>query len=102
MRISFIGDIIGKPGREMLKQYLSFLKEKYKIDLIIANGENTSHGFGLSQKNANELLSYGVDFITGGNHIWDKKDIIPFLDTLPIIRPINYPQRTPGMGLRKL
>ncbi len=100
MRISFIGDIIGKPGREMLKKYLSFLKEKYKIDLIIANGENTSHGFGLSQKNANELLSYGVDFITGGNHIWDKKDIIPFLDILPIIRPINYPQGTPGMGLR--
>ncbi len=100
MRISFVGDIIGKPGREMLKKYLSSLKEKYKIDLVIANGENTSHGFGLSQKNANELLSYGVDFITGGNHIWDKKDIIPFLDTLPIIRPINYPPGTPGTGLR--
>ncbi len=100
MKLAFIGDIVGKPGREIVKKYLSNLKEEYNIDLIIANGENVSHGFGLSVRNANELLSYGIDFITGGNHIWDKKDIIPFLDSMPILRPLNYPKSLPGTGVK--
>jgi len=100
MKIAFIGDIVGKPGREMVKKYLKDLKKEYSIDLVIANAENASHGFGLSIKNANELLSYGIDFMTGGNHIWDKKDIIPFLDTLPIVRPLNYPKGVPGIGVK--
>ncbi len=100
MKIAFIGDIVGKPGREMVKKYLKDLKKEYNIDLVIANTENASHGFGLSIKNANELLSYGIDFMTGGNHIWDKKDIIPFLDTLPIVRPLNYPKGVPGIGVK--
>ena len=100
MRVGFVGDIVGKPGREMLREHLSRLKERYEIDIVIANGENASHGFGLSVKNCNEILSYGVDFITGGNHIWDKKDIIPMLDTLPVVRPLNYPEGAPGVGVR--
>ena len=100
MRVGFIGDVVGKPGREMIRDHLPGLKKEYSLDVVIANGENASHGFGLSVKNCNELLGYGVDFITGGNHIWDKKDIIPLLDTLPVIRPLNYPEGTPGVGVK--
>jgi len=100
VRIVFIGDIVGKPGRDMIKEHLKKIKEDRGIDFVIANGENASHGFGLSAKNADELLSYGVDCITGGNHIWDKKDIIPLLDSLPIVRPLNYPKGTPGKGVK--
>ncbi len=98
MIVGFIGDIVGKPGRLMVKEYLPKIREDYGLDVVIANGENASHGFGLSKKNADELFGYGIDYITGGNHIWDKKDIIPLLDTLPIIRPLNYPQTAPGKG----
>ncbi|MEJ2372411.1 MAG: YmdB family metallophosphoesterase, partial [Sulfurimonas sp.] len=80
MKIGFIGDIIGRPGREMLQKYLPKLKEEHGIDFVIANYENASHGFGLTTKNCSELFSFGVDVMTGGNHTWDKKDIIPLLE----------------------
>lgn len=99
MRFAFIGDIVGRPGREIVKKHLPNLREKYNIKAVIANGENASHGFGLTQKNALELFSYGIDLITSGNHIWDKKDIMPFLDEMKILRPLNYPNDTIGKGI---
>lgn len=100
MRIAFIGDIVGRPGREMLKTYLMKIREEYEIDFVIANYENASHGFGLTLKNANELISYGVDVMSGGNHTWDKKDIIPLFLTHELLRPHNYPEDVPGTGCK--
>jgi len=99
MKLGFIGDIVGKPGRVMIKEKLPFLKKEFGLDFVIANGENASHGFGLSKKNADELFVCGIDVITGGNHIWDKKDIIPLLNDIPVLRPANYPDITPGRGV---
>ena len=100
MVIAFIGDIVGRPGRKIIKNNLSRLKEKYNIDLVIANGENVSHGFGLTIKNADELFKCGIDLITGGNHSWDKKqDMITLLATKPVLRPDNYPEGIHGTGL---
>ncbi len=99
MKIGFIGDIVGKPGRLMLKRHLKRLQEEYFIDFTIANYENASHGFGLTEKNCKELLGYGIDMMTGGNHSFDKKEILGLFDTYPLIRPINYPKKTPGRGL---
>lgn len=73
MRIGFIGDIVGRPGRKIIKEGLKHLRAEYKLDLVIANGENASHGFGLTVDSAKELFSSGVDVITGGNHSFDKK-----------------------------
>lgn len=98
MRIAFIGDIVGNPGRDMLKKYLQKLRKEYEIDFVIANYENASHGFGLTPKNANELVSYGVDCMTGGNHSWDKKEIENIFDTHEILRPLNYPDEVSGVG----
>ena len=100
MRIAFIGDIVGSPGREMLKNYLPKIRKEYEIDFVIANYENASHGFGLTPKNANELLSYGIDVMSGGNHTWDKKEIIPLFDTYELLRPHNYPEGVPGTGCK--
>lgn len=102
MRILMIGDVIGKPGREAVRNIVPGLREEKAIDLVIANGENTAGGFGLTLETASELLDSGVDVLTSGNHIWDKKEIIPYLDDtqdegLPVIRPANYPD-SPGRG----
>ena len=100
LRIAFIGDIVGRPGREMIKEHLKKLREKYFIDFVIANYENASHGFGVTKKNADELLSYGIDCLTGGNHTWDKKEIIEYFDTKPVLRPHNMPSQAEGSGLK--
>lgn len=102
MKIVCIGDIIGRPGRRIIKEVLrGFIKEE-GIDFVIANGENASHGFGLTPTNAQELIGYGIHVLTGGNHTWDKKEIIPFLKTHPnILRPGNYPSEVPGSGIFK-
>lgn len=100
MKIAFIGDIVGRPGREMLKEHLLNIKETEKLDFVIVNYENASHGFGLTQKNCNELFAYGIDVMTGGNHSWDKKDIIPLFDTHEILRPHNYPEEVSGTGCK--
>lgn len=103
MKIAFIGDIVGRPGRRIIKEKLQKIKEEYKIDLVIANGENASHGFGLTVKNAAELINCGIDVITGGNHSWDKKkDILALFETKPVLRPDNYPDGVPGTGVLKL
>ncbi len=99
MRFAFIGDVVGRPGREIIKKHLPSLRQKHSLDAVIANTENASHGFGVSTKNASELFSYGIDLMTGGNHTWDKKDIIPNLDAMPILRPLNYPSGVPGRGV---
>ncbi len=101
MRIAFIGDIVGRPGRKIIKQNLSTLRDKYKIDFVIANGENASHGFGITVKNADELFKSGIDLITGGNHSWDKKkDMIILLESYAVLRPDNYPESIAGSGVR--
>ncbi len=99
MKIGFIGDIVGKPGRLMLKRHLKRLRQEHFIDFTIANYENASHGFGLTEKNCKELLGYGIDMMTGGNHSFDKKEILTLFESYPLIRPINYPKETPGKGL---
>jgi 2',3'-cyclic-nucleotide 2'-phosphodiesterase len=100
MRIAFIGDIVGQPGRKMIQNHLKNLREEYGIDFVIANYENASHGFGLTAKNANELASYGIDVMSGGNHTWDKKDIVPLFETHELLRPHNYPDEVPGTGCK--
>jgi len=100
MRIAFIGDIVGKPGRDMLGKYLKKIREEEGIDFVIANYENASHGFGLTAKNADELFAYGVDVMTGGNHSWDKKDVLPLFESHEILRPHNYPEELEGTGCR--
>lgn len=99
MKLGFIGDVVGKPGRQIIQKHLKTLKEKHALDFVIANTENASHGFGLTVKNANELFSYGIDMMTGGNHTWDKKEIFSLLDSMPILRPLNYPDGVPGYGI---
>ncbi len=99
MIILSIGDVIGKPGRQTVQKLLPGLRKQYNIDLVIANSENAAGGLGLTSSTANELLNAGVDILTSGNHIWDQKEIIPYLDgDLPILRPINYPPGVPGRG----
>lgn len=98
MRILMIGDIVGKPGRRAIRTLVPDLRKEFDIDLVIANGENTAGGFGITQDTAYELLESGIDILTSGNHIWDQKEIIPHLDEgLPLLRPANYPD-APGRG----
>ena len=99
MKILFIGDIVGKVGRTATKALLPSLVNKYKTDLVIANGENAAGGFGLTDKIVNEIFSYGVHIITTGNHVWDKKEFIPQISKQDkVLRPINYPPGVPGYG----
>ncbi|PLX81092.1 MAG: TIGR00282 family metallophosphoesterase [Desulfuromonas sp.] len=99
MKILFIGDIVGKPGRFALRERLGRLIDRHAIDLTIANCENAAAGFGLTVDVAEELFGYGVDVMTSGNHIWDKRDILDFLDAESrILRPANYPGEVPGRG----
>jgi metallophosphoesterase (TIGR00282 family) len=83
----------------MVKKYLKEIRERYEIDFVIANYENVSHGFGMTQKNCKEIMRYGIDAMTGGNHSWDKREIFEIFDSYPIIRPINYPDSSPGKGI---
>ncbi|OIP56901.1 MAG: metallophosphoesterase [Helicobacteraceae bacterium CG2_30_36_10] len=100
MRVAFIGDIVGQPGRDMVKMYLPKIRAEYGVDFVIANYENASHGFGLTAKNANELVACGIDCMTGGNHSWDKKDVIALFDTHELLRPHNYPDEVSGTGCK--
>ena len=101
MRIAFIGDIVGRPGRKIIKDNLQTIRKKFEIDYVIANAENASHGFGLTIKNCDELLKCGIDIITGGNHSFDKKkEMITLLETKPVLRPDNYPLGLVGSGVK--
>jgi len=98
MKILILGEIIGKPGKEAVKQLLPQLKKKYKPDLILANGEHLAGGKGLSKKSLLEMVDLGINFFTSGNHIWDRKEFIQDLKrhNLPLVRPANYPSSVPG------
>ena len=99
MHILFIGDVIGKPGRDAIAQELPALQSALSLDLIIANGENAAHGFGLTQAIAREFFALGIGVITTGNHWADQKEILSFIDDEDrILRPLNYPKGTPGRG----
>lgn len=100
MKILFIGDVVGSPGREMVKQYLPKLKERYQPTLTIINGENAAHGKGITEKVYKQFLEWGAQVITLGNHTWDKKEIFEFIDDAKyLIRPANFPENNPGKGI---
>jgi 2',3'-cyclic-nucleotide 2'-phosphodiesterase len=99
MRILFIGDVVGRSGREAVAAALPGLRTALRIDLAVVNAENASHGFGLSPDIATTLFAAGADVLTLGNHAWDRKEIIPYIaDTPRLLRPLNYPPGTPGPG----
>lgn len=101
LKILFFGDMVGKPGRNAVKEYLQSISPEDKQDFVIANVENASHGFGLTEKNYNELSSCGIDCMTSGNHIWDKKDIFNYIEQADkLLRPMNYPEGAKGLGSR--
>ena len=104
MRILFIGDIFGRAGRTMVRDFLADLVEARKVDLVIANGENAAAGFGITPSIADDLLEMGIDCLTTGNHVWDKRELIDYLRSADgnarrILRPANYPAGTPGEGM---
>ena len=100
MRVLFIGDIFGKPGRRALRERLQALVQQQRIDFCVANVENAAGGFGLTPQIADELLATDIDVLTSGNHIWDKRAILPYLAQQPrLLRPHNYPAAAPGTGL---
>ena len=99
VKLLFIGDVIGKPGREALSRELHRIVDRHMVDLVIANGENAAGGFGLTEETAQDLFKCGVQMITSGNHIWDKKDALDYIKREErIVRPANYPEGTPGKG----
>ena len=99
MKILFIGDIVGSPGRMAVRELLPPLIAKKKIDFVIANCENAAAGFGVTKKNVEELYSYHIDVLTSGNHIWNKREVLEFIgDYEKLLRPANYPAATPGAG----
>ncbi len=99
LRVLLIGDIIGKPGRVAVAHTLPELRAELEVDLVVANGENVAAGMGLTPSLAEELLRSGIDVITSGNHIWDKREIYDYLDgDRPVLRPLNYPHDAPGRG----
>jgi len=99
MKLLFIGDIVGKVGRMTTKALLPTVADRYKIDFVIANGENAAGGFGITDKIVSELLGYGVHVITTGNHVWDKKEFITQISKEDrLLRPMNYPPGVPGYG----
>ncbi|WP_461828671.1 TIGR00282 family metallophosphoesterase [Aquifex sp.] len=99
MKFLIIGDIIGRPGRKALKELLPRLKEELNYDVVLTNVENAAGGFGITRKVYKELKDIGVDVMTSGNHIWDKKEVFEFIDEAPdLLRPANYPPGVPGKG----
>ena len=99
MNLLFLGDIVGRPGRELVRKGLRPLIEHHGVDLTIANAENAAAGFGVTRDIGDSLLEWGVDVMTSGNHIWDKKEVIPYIESEPrLLRPANYPAGVPGRG----
>lgn len=100
MNILFIGDVMGRPGRGAVARMLPVLREEFAPDCVIANGENLAHGAGITKKVADEMFAAGVDAITSGNHVFDKKDATAFFteQQLPLIRPLNFSEDAPGRG----
>jgi 2',3'-cyclic-nucleotide 2'-phosphodiesterase len=100
MRILFIGDIVGSPGRQIVRERLADIVAQRQIDLVIANGENSASGFGMTPKIADDLLQNGIDVLTGGNHSWDRKEVLEYMPHQPrLLRPGNFPEGSPGSGV---
>src|SRR5712672_469491 len=99
IRILFIGDIVGRPGRELVRRGLAGIVDEHRIDIVIANAENAAAGFGITREIGDQLLECGVDVMTSGNHIWDRKEAIDYIGAEPrLLRPANYPAGVPGNG----
>ncbi len=99
LNLLFFGDIVGKPGRNAVTHYLRQLSHEDSADIVIANAENTTHGFGLSEKHYNELTAAGIDILTGGNHTWDRREIVNYIgNAQQMVRPGNLPADAPGVG----
>ena len=99
MKLLFLGDIVGRPGRDLIRRHVRALASRYDADLVIANGENAAGGAGITRDNMLEIRSAGVDVITTGNHVWDKRETLEFIGNEPrLLRPANYPDGTPGTG----
>tara|TARA_Y100000031_G_scaffold21291_4_gene22027 strand:+ start:3518 stop:4342 length:825 start_codon:yes stop_codon:yes gene_type:complete len=99
IKILLLGDVIGKPGRRILEQQLPLLQDHLKLDFVVANGENLAGGFGITLELTHFLLDLGVDVITSGNHIWDQRETLDYIDSQPrLLRPLNYPDNHPGKG----
>jgi 2',3'-cyclic-nucleotide 2'-phosphodiesterase len=101
VNLLILGDVFGQPGREAVKAHLPALRRDLEIDVAIVNAENAAHGFGLTEKIAGELYEAGADVLTTGNHVWDQRELIPYLERDPrVLRPANFPPGTPGSGAR--
>jgi 2',3'-cyclic-nucleotide 2'-phosphodiesterase len=101
VNILFCGDVVGRSGREAVKKYVPSLREELGIELVVVNAENAAGGFGLTERLCGELYDCGVDILTTGNHVWDQRQIIPYIDRDPcLLRPANFPKGTPGAGWR--
>ena len=99
MKLLFIGDIVGQPGRRAVAELLPKLRQEHRLDFVIANGENSAGGSGITPKTAGEIFAAGVDVITSGDHLWDQKDVMELLaNEKRFLRPLNYPPGTPGQG----
>ncbi|MBT3658351.1 MAG: TIGR00282 family metallophosphoesterase [Rhodospirillaceae bacterium] len=100
MKILMVGDVVGKSGRDAVSAHLPGLRERLDLDFVIVNGENAAHGFGITDKICKTLYESGADVITTGNHVWDQRDIINYIDSDPkLLRPLNFPEGTPGRGV---
>lgn len=99
MRLLFCGDLVGRSGREIVLQHLPELRRRLQLDFVIVNGENAAGGFGITRKICEELFEAGADVVSGGNHSWDQKEALAFIDSEPrLLRPLNFPPGTPGRG----
>ena len=99
MKIIYLGDVVGKSGRTAVMKHLPMLREKYNFDFLILNGENAAHGFGITPRICEEFFEAGINVITLGNHAWDKREIMNYIQKENrLIRPLNYPENTPGKG----
>ncbi len=99
MRFLIVGDVVGRPGRRILQEKLPYLRKTHAVDAVIVNGENAAAGLGITPQVCEEILDMGVDVITSGNHIWDKKEILEYIAHQPrLLRPLNYPEGVPGQG----
>jgi len=100
MRILICGDVVGKSGRRALEKHLPGLKARLKTDFVVVNGENAAHGFGITETICKSFYDWGVDVITTGNHVWDNRPVMNYIDSdEKLLRPLNYPPGTPGMGV---
>jgi len=99
MRVLLCGDVVGRSGREAVAAHVPRLRAELGLDFVVVNGENAAHGFGITDRICAEFYAAGVDVITTGNHVWDRREIIPYIDADPrLLRPINFPPGTPGRG----